>query len=89
VAGLMVQNGILKSGPGYTYTIKRKGEITHEDAVAMELRRFKDVVNEVEKGMECGLTLEKLKDFEEGDEIFCYSFEWVTKKLALEDERTK
>ena len=89
VAGLMVQDGALKSGPGYIYTIKRKGEITHEDATAMELRRFKDIVKEVEKGLECGLTLEKLKDFEEGDEIFCYSFEWVTKKLALEADQSR
>ena len=55
----------------------------------MELRRFKDIVKEVEKGLECGLTLEKLKDFEEGDEIFCYSFEWVTKKLALEADQSR
>ena len=88
VAGLVVQDGSLKSGPGYIYTIKRNGEITHEDAVAMELRRFKDVVKEVEQGLECGLTLEKLKDFQEGDEIFCYSFEWVTKKLALQADQS-
>jgi translation initiation factor IF-2 len=83
VAGLLVQSGKLKSGSSYIYSISRNGVVTHSDAVAMELRRFKDTVHEVEKGIECGLTLEKLKDFEVGDEITCSSIEWRSKKLVV------
>ena len=84
VAGLVVQSGTLKTGSQYVFNILRNGEVKHHDAVALELRRFKDVVHQVEKGLECGLTFEKLKDFEEGDEIVCQSFEWNTKKLKIE-----
>ena len=84
VAGLVVKDGMLRSGPDFVYTVKRGGEITHENATAMELRRFRDVVTEVEKGLECGLTLAKLKDLQEGDDVFCYSVEWKTRELILE-----
>ena len=84
VAGLLVQSGKLKSGASYIYSVMRNGTVTHADALAVELRRFKDTVHEVEKGLECGLTLEKLKDFEAGDEIICSSIEWRTKKMDSE-----
>lgn len=85
VAGLLVQSGKLKSGANYIYSIMRNGVIVHSDAVALELKRFKDTVHEVEKGIECGLTLEKLKDFEVGDEIICSSVEWRTKKMVNDE----
>ena len=45
------------------------------------LKRFKDDVKEVEKGFECGLTLDGFNDIKEGDIVESYTFELVKRKL--------
>ena len=45
------------------------------------LKRFKDEVNEVRTGMECGIQLDGFDDFKEGDIIECYMQEKVAQKL--------
>lgn len=44
----------------------REGEIICEDTIT-SLKRFKDDVKEVQKGFECGISLEKFDDIKEGD----------------------
>ena len=50
--------------------------------IASSLKKFKDTVNVVEQGNECGLTIEKYKDYEIGDIIECYKLEWTKKLLT-------
>ncbi|KAG7370976.1 translation initiation factor IF-2 [Nitzschia inconspicua] len=46
-----------------------------ETTTASSLRRFKEVVDSVRRGDDCGLGLVGFDGFEEGDEIECYSVE--------------
>ena len=52
-----------------------------ESVTASSLRRFKELVDSVRLGDECGLALSGFTDFEEGDEIECYSVEMKKAKL--------
>jgi len=52
-----------------------------ESVSASSLRRFKELVDSVRLGDECGLALSFFDDFEEGDEIECYSIEMKKRKL--------
>ena len=45
------------------------------------LRRFKDDVQEVGNGMECGINLDNFDDFEVHDMIEIYDYEEVAAKL--------
>lgn len=54
--------------------VLRGREIIYQGRIA-SLKHLKDNVNEVKKGMECGLTLEKFQDFQEGDIIYAYQIE--------------
>ena len=42
---------------------------------ASSLRRFKELVDSVRRGDECGLVLDGFNDFKEGDEVECFSIE--------------
>ena len=42
------------------------------DTKVTSLRRFQEEVREVQVGTECGLTLDGVKDFQEGDLVECY-----------------
>jgi len=52
-----------------------------ESVTASSLRRFKEMVESVRLGEECGLGLSGFTDIEEGDEIECYSVEMKKAKL--------
>ena len=45
------------------------------------LKRFKDDVNEVVEGFECGIGIEGFKDFKENDLIEAYELSEVKRKL--------
>jgi len=95
VAGLNVMNGyIYKSkAPGGDsstndldchFRVYRDGELISpkgENVTASSLRRFKENVESVRLGDECGLALSGFTDLEEGDEIECYSVEMKKAKL--------
>ena len=86
VAGLRVLTGKLKmktSKEDVVYKVIRKNATVNDKLTASTLRRFKDIVSEVEQGMECGITMETFKEFEEGDEIECYRVDWVLPTLQL------
>ena len=51
------------------------------EGISHTLRRFKDEVNEVRSGMECGIRLDGFDDFKEGDIVECYRQEKVAQKL--------
>jgi translation initiation factor IF-2 len=48
-----------------------------------QLKRFKDVVHTVDQGNDCGLVLNKFKDWQEGDVVHCFRVEYETKRLSL------
>ena len=52
-----------------------------DNVKCLSLRRYKDEVNEVKGGDECGLQLIDYSDFTEGDSIECYSI--LTTKQEL------
>mmetsp|Transcript_20232 Transcript_20232/g.50328 ORF Transcript_20232/g.50328 Transcript_20232/m.50328 type:complete len:1070 (+) Transcript_20232:95-3304(+) len=66
------------------FRIYRDGKLISPDdqsVTASSLRRFKELVESVRLGDECGLGLSGFTDFEEGDEIECYSVEMKKAKL--------
>jgi len=66
IAGCMVRNGVIARGSKVRFlregTIIWKGEIS-------SLRRFKDDVQEVREGFECGIGLSDFQDLKPGDII--------------------
>ena len=65
-AGCMVTDG--RFARGLAVRVIRNGEVIHEGTVS-SLRRFKDDVNEVNVGFECGIGVSGFGDFQEGDII--------------------
>jgi translation initiation factor IF-2 len=77
VAGCFVQDGHLTRGS--EARLLRDNVVIHTGKVG-SLRRFKDDVNEVRSGMECGVTIENFGDIKPGDVIEAF----VTEKVAPE-----
>ena len=48
---------------------------------------MKDTVHEVDKGNECGITLDKFQNFEENDLVECFKVEMRKKDFVLEKSR--
>jgi translation initiation factor IF-2 len=78
IAGCIVRSG----------TVNRKGRVRvirdgvelYDGAIA-SLRRFKDDVNEVKEGYECGIGIENFNDIKVGDVFECYRTEEVARTL--------
>jgi len=70
IAGVIVRKGIVKRDAGVR--VIRDGVVVTEDTTMHSLKRFKDDVNEVREGFECGIGLEKFNDIKVGDvfEVF-------------------
>ena len=64
VAGCMVIDGRITKG--IAVKVLRGGEVIHEGSIS-GLRHFKEDVNEMAAGFECGVTLGGYNDFAEGD----------------------
>jgi translation initiation factor IF-2 len=71
-AGVLVLEGVMRKGA--RARVMRDNVIVYNGTLA-SLRRFKDDVNEVGSGIECGLTLEGSSDVKAGDQIETYSVE--------------
>src|SRR5690606_1072185 len=71
-AGLIVREGTLRRN--LKARILRDDVIVYNGALS-SLRRFKDDVNEVRAGLECGVTLENFQDIKVGDMIEAYEIE--------------
>ncbi|MFQ5895559.1 MAG: translation initiation factor IF-2, partial [Nitrospinota bacterium] len=78
VAGCYVTDGAVQRGS--RVRLVRDSVVIYEGRVA-SLRRFKQDVNEVGQGYECGIGIEKFQDIKEGDTIEPYTVELVARKL--------
>ncbi|HTK36239.1 MAG TPA: translation initiation factor IF-2 [Caulobacteraceae bacterium] len=79
VAGCRVSEGVVRKGA--------KVRIIRQDVVVLELgtlqtlKRFKDEVNEVNAGQECGMHFQGFQDIRAGDTIECFTVETVARSL--------
>ncbi|MCB1083833.1 MAG: translation initiation factor IF-2, partial [Simkania sp.] len=78
IAGCQVSDGIIKRNQ--FAKVIRKGEIVWEGNIA-SLKRVKEDVKEVAKGLECGILLEKFNDYQEGDEIKTFDITYIQQEL--------
>jgi translation initiation factor IF-2 len=78
VAGCMVVDGYVKrSNP---IRVLRNNVVIYEGALE-SLRRFKDDVNEVRAGTECGIGVRNYNDVKPGDQIECYERTEIARKV--------
>ena len=92
VAGCKVVSGGAFSGSQYRYRVLRKekeggeeggGErVVCDESPPATLYHFKEQVQEVKKGQECGLSLEGFGGFEAGDVIECYTVTMKPMKIG-------
>ncbi|HSI40231.1 MAG TPA: translation initiation factor IF-2, partial [Xanthobacteraceae bacterium] len=78
VAGCRVTDGIVERGQHVR--LIRENVVIHEGKLAT-LNRFKDAVNTVLAGQECGMSFENYQDMRAGDVIECYRVEVVQRSL--------
>lgn len=78
IAGCQVADGTIKRNQ-YAKVI-RDNEVIWEGNIA-SLKRVKEDVKEVAKGLECGILLEKFSDFEPGDEIKTFDITYIQQEL--------
>jgi translation initiation factor IF-2 len=81
IAGCAVLQG--KVMKGQRARLFRDNRIIYETRID-SLRRFKDMVNEVDRGHECGIHLENFNDVKVGDEIECFELVEIAQKLSFE-----
>lgn len=80
VAGCMVNDGKVVTGCGIR--VLRRGKEVYV-GILDSLRRVKEIVKEVNAGLECGIGMEDFDDWEEGDTI--EAFNTVEKRRTLEE----
>ncbi|HER26926.1 MAG TPA: translation initiation factor IF-2, partial [Rhodospirillales bacterium] len=78
VAGCFVSEGQVRRGA--KVRLLRDDVVIHEGELS-QLKRFKDDVNEVKEGIECGMAFAKYEDIKVGDRIECFDIEEVAREL--------
>jgi len=78
VAGCMVTEGFLKRNN--QIRLIRDGIVVYTGDIN-QLKRFKDDVNEVKSGYECGMSIKNFNDIKEGDVIEGFEVKEVKRKL--------
>lgn len=78
-AGCLVSEGVIKRGS--YLRLLRDNENVYQGRLR-QLKRFKEDVGEVGKGLECGITFEKYNDVQEGDIIECFEIQEKSRKLS-------
>lgn len=78
VAGCRVTEGNVKRGA--KVRLIRDSVVIHEGELS-QLKRFKDDVQEVPGGQECGMSFANYEDMRAGDVIECFNVETVTRTL--------
>jgi translation initiation factor IF-2 len=78
VAGCMVMDGYVRRS--LPIRVLRNNVVIFEGQLE-SLRRFKDDVNEVRAGTECGIGVRNYNDIKPGDQIECYERTEVARKL--------
>jgi translation initiation factor IF-2 len=79
VAGCRVSDGVVRKGA--KVRILRDNVVIQEMGVLTTLKRFKDEVNEVISGQECGMSFGPFQDIKQGDVIECFNVEVVQRSL--------
>lgn len=74
--GCMVIEGVITRAGDAQARLIRDGVVVHEGRIG-SLRRFKDDVNEVKTGLECGIAFERFADVKLGDVIESFTIEKV------------
>ena len=80
VAGCRVTEGTVRKGA--KVRIVRDDVVIQEMGTLQTLKRFKDEVNEVVAGQECGMSFAGFQDIKKGDLIECFTVEEVKRTLA-------
>lgn len=78
IAGCQVIDGIIKRN--HHARLKRNGEVIWKGQIA-SIKRVKEDVREVSKGVECGILLQGFNDFQEGDIIESYEITYLEQEL--------
>jgi len=78
IAGCLVTEGVVQKGA--SVRLIRDNVVIHEGKLAT-LKRFKDDVQEVRAGTECGMSFENYQDMRAGDVIECYRVTEVKRSL--------
>jgi translation initiation factor IF-2 len=78
IAGCMVVDGVVKRNS--PIRVLRENVVIYEGELE-SLRRFKDDVNEVKQGMECGIGVKNYNDVKAGDQIEVYERVQVAREL--------
>ncbi|WP_370638496.1 translation initiation factor IF-2 [Aurantimonas sp. VKM B-3413] len=78
VAGCLVTEGEVERGAGVR--LIRDNVVIHEGTLKT-LKRFKDEVQKVVSGQECGMAFERYEDIRQGDVIECFRVEHVARTL--------
>lgn len=79
VAGCRVIDG--KLNVSSTFRLIRNGTIIVEGLSVRSMQHYREQVNEISKGNECGLRFDELNDFEPGDIIEAYTANVVKKQV--------
>jgi translation initiation factor IF-2 len=79
VAGVKVTEGVVRKGA--KVRILRDNVVIQEMGTLTTLKRFKEEVNEVIVGQECGMSFGQFQDIKKGDFIECFSLEVVQRSL--------
>ena len=78
VAGCRVSEGKVERGA--KVRLIRDSVVIHEGELS-QLKRFKDDVNEVPMGQECGMSFANYEDMKQGDIIECFRVEKISRTL--------
>ena len=78
IAGCRITEGKVERGANVR--LIRDDVVIHEGKLST-LKRFKDEVNEVAGGQECGMGFENYHDLKQGDIIECFTVEEIERKL--------
>jgi translation initiation factor IF-2 len=71
-AGLLVEEGVIRKG---LFARLTRADVIVSATKIGSLRRFKDDVDEVRAGLECGVVLEDTNDIKPGDNLEVFSVE--------------
>lgn len=78
IAGCQVSDGLIKRN--HLSRLIRDGKVIWKGTIA-SLKRGKEDVREVSKGLECGILLSGYSDFKEGDRIQTYEITYLEQEL--------
>jgi translation initiation factor IF-2 len=79
VAGVKVTEGVVRKGA--KVRILRENVVIQEMGTLTTLKRFKEEVDQVNMGQECGMSFGQFQDIKQGDVIECFNVEVVQRSL--------